>query len=109
MARKLPRPAYFDVNGEVHHGYVGLCNGVEIPEEEAKARCAAKRVQLPKAAAGDRNEATPSSGTDPRIGELMGIVEDLSARLSEMSTRLEKAEADGAIARAIWEEMRDGK
>jgi hypothetical protein len=82
MARELPEMGYFEENGTVSHGIIGLTPGRRITQEEANVLSAQKRAR----------EQQPSAAR----------VKDVEAELADL-----KAERDTAkvLLRAIESEV----
>lgn len=93
MARAQPEMGYFEKDGNVSHGIVGLTEGRPITEAEARAISAAKRLNMPVLNEQQERDFGP---------EVVALISDLAA---QHQAQIAALNAELANQRAIITDM----
>lgn len=80
MARKQPEMGYFEQDGNVSHGIIGLTPGRPISTDEAHVISKAKRALVPPPAVADGVPSAPQAPAASRSD-----VEDLKAQVAKLT------------------------
>lgn len=90
MARERPEMGYFESDGDVSHGIIGLTPGRQITWEEASILCSLKRQNVAPETA-QTSEPVTVSAPDPRVDELKADLAAQRTMIAELVSALKEA------------------